>query len=189
MSGKRPAPPVTLATIKDRCNEVGECWMWAQGLTSRGTPNMRVGREVWHVRRFAFMLAGGVLLPRQPIDCTCGERLCVKPEHAFATDQKALSRKASQRGAFANRARDAKVAAWHREPGRSKLSMEMVREIRASTESSLALAARYGVSRSRVTRVRNHDAWKDYTNPYMSLAMTMPGAPTRRARHGNGARA
>jgi len=42
-----------------------------------------------------------------------------------------------------------------------KLSDEQVVEIRASTEPQTALAERYGVGQSQISRIRNFKRWKD----------------------------
>ena len=43
--------------------------------------------------------------------------------------------------------------------GRAKLNWALVEEIRQSSDGSVALAQRYGVSRSTIARVRNGSVW------------------------------
>lgn len=48
--------------------------------------------------------------------------------------------------------------------GRAKLREEQVREIRASTESNIALARRYGVGKSTIGFARTHKTWREVTD-------------------------
>jgi len=42
----------------------------------------------------------------------------------------------------------------------AKLTEDLVREIRSSTEMGTVLAVRYGVSRSQISAIRKHKTWK-----------------------------
>lgn len=169
MSTQERTLPVTRQDLKDRSDEVGECWIWKQGVTRNGYPQMKVkGCGCMLVRRVAAEIAGKPPAPRQPVDTTCGEKLCVLPEHMRPTTPTAVGRRAAMRGAFSGVSRAAKIAAARR-VGRVKLSDEQVSEIRASTKSETILARKFGVHRSYIGRIRRGTDRKDYSNPWNGL--------------------
>lgn len=159
---------MTLKFIKARTEEYGDCHIWQRGVNADGYPQMKLRNHACSlVRRIVFDLSGGKLVERQPIVTTCGERLCVNPDHLKASTTARVSQEAAKRGAFSGIARCAKIAKSKRPS--AKLTMEIAREIRLSTETGPVLAARYGVNRSLVTRIRSGLAWRDFSNPYMGL--------------------
>jgi len=107
--------------------------------------------------------------PRQPVVATCGEALCVNPAHLKATSTSDAAQRAAKKGAWKGKARAAKIASTRRANINKKLDMDKAREIRMSTESGPVLAARYGVNRSLISRIKRGTDWKDYANPYSAL--------------------
>ena len=159
---------MTLDDIKARSDEFGDCWLWAGATSSTGHPIAKPsGCKCTLVRRLAFSLAGNTLTPRAPIGTVCGHKLCVNPEHLRETTTAAIAKHAGARGAFSSKARCAKIAQAKRKQG--KLTMDIAREIRMSPDTGRVLAARFGVDRSLVTRIKNGTAWRDYSNPYFGL--------------------
>lgn len=160
---------VMLKSIKDRTEEVGECWIWTQAVGTHGYPILKPkGCGCKLVRRLSAELAGHDLKPRQPVATTCGEKLCVNPDHMQPSDIKTIAQAASARGAFSTRGRAAKIAAGRRN-GKTKLDQEAANAIRDSADTEVNLAKRYGVNRSLIGRIRRGDAWRDYTNPFSGL--------------------
>lgn len=160
---------ITEKDLKDRSDEVGDCWIWNQGTSNTGYPQMKVyGCGCKLVRRLAAELAGKTPAPRQPVDTTCGEKLCVNPDHMRLTTQKAVGKRAAERGAFSTVSRAAKISAASR-AGRVKLTDEQVAEIRASSEPETKRAPLYGVNRSYIGRIRRGQDRKDYRNPFAGL--------------------
>lgn len=162
---------MTLDDIKARCEEVGDCWIW-QGATSQtGYPIVKVNGEGCRlVRRVVLGLKGVCLKKRQPTVTTCNDKLCVCPNHVKSSNPSSVGRMAAKRGAFSSPARGAKIAKVRRAAADAKLTEEQAREIRMSPESGPALAARYGVNRSRIQAIKRGAAWKEYTdNPFAGL--------------------
>lgn len=158
---------ITIQDIKDRTEELGECWIWQQG-TSNGLPQMKVkGCACKLVRRIVVAIDGRPAEPGQPVAVTCGEKLCVNPKHLKPSTTRAVARRAARKGAWKGMVRCARIAATKRASG--KLTIEIAREIRLSEEPGPALAKKYGVDRSLITRVRAGKAWKDASNPFSSL--------------------
>ncbi len=161
---------LTLKTIHDRCDEVGECWIWKDAVGQHGYPiiRRRPGGCLL-VRRVAVALDGRPAAPRQPVACTCNEKRCCNPAHLKPSSPKAIGKAAAARGSFASKSRAAKIAAGKRSSGSAKLTMEQVREIRLSEDSGPVLAERYGVNRSLIGGIRRGTAWRDYSNPFAGL--------------------
>lgn len=155
--------------LKDRSEEVGECWIWKQAVSKGGYPIMKLkGCGCQLVRRVAAKLAGHELAPRQPVATSCSERLCVNPAHCKPSTIRAIAKKAGKAGAWSTPKRSAKIAAAKRAKG--KLTAEQAAEIRASTESGPILAARFGIHKSMVNNIKRGDSWRDYTSPFAGLA-------------------
>lgn len=160
---------ITIQAIKDRTEEIGECWIWQQG-TTNGYPSMKVkGCGCRLVRRIVVELDGRPAQAREPVATTCGEALCVNPAHLARTTIRAIAKKAAAAGAFSGKARGAKIAAAKRASAHSKLTLEQAREIRLSEEAGPALAARYGVNPSLIKSIRAGRVWKDYSSPFAGL--------------------
>ena len=158
---------VTIQEIKDRTDEVGDCWVWKKAITS-GYPQLKVpGRACKLVRRLVVELDGRPAGARQPVITTCGDPLCVNPAHLKPVTVSEVGKRAAAAGGWKGKARGSKIAAKKRATG--KLTLEIAREIRMSEESGPVLSARYGVNRSLITRIKRGHAWKDYTNPFGGL--------------------
>lgn len=161
---------ITLDKIKARCVEEGDCLIWQGGVSKEGYPIMKHGGACLHVRRVAIALDGREPKRRQPVTCSCGDKRCIQPRHLKLSTYSKIGKATAATGVYAAKARCAKVAHANRNRADTKLTMEIAREIRASTESSEALAARYGVYRSRINAVRRGDAWKEYAaTPFAGL--------------------
>lgn len=159
---------ITLQTIKDRSDEVGECWLWAGATSNTGHPIVKIkGCGCKLVRRVSFILNGGELAARQPVVPMCNEKLCVNPEHLEVSTTKKIAKKAAKEGKFSTLQR---CAAISRGQGyRKKLSDDAANEIRYSEESGPVLADRHGIHKSLVNRIKRNEARKDYNNPYLQL--------------------
>ena len=160
---------ISIQDIKDRTEEVGECWIWQQG-TSNGLPQMKVkGCACKLVRRIVVAIDGRPAEPGQPVAVTCGEKLCVNPKHLKPSTTRAVAKAAARKGAWKGQVRCAKIAAAKRAGANVKLTAEMVQIIRSSDEPGPALAKKLGVDRALIPRVRAGKAWKDYSNPFAGL--------------------
>ncbi len=154
--------------LMDRTEELADCLMWTGAVTKAGYPIYKpYCKPCALVRRAMFELNGGVLDPRVPIVTTCGEKLCINPKHLAKSTIKEVATAAGARGAFSSRARSAKIAESKRKRG--KLVLEDARAIRLSTEKGPALAARYGVNKSLINRIKSGSAWRDYSSHWAGL--------------------
>jgi len=161
---------ITEQDLRDRSEEVGECWIWQQGNGARGYPVIKPpGGLPTTVRRIAAALAGKPPAPRQPVLATCGERLCVNPAHMQPTTVANVGKQAAKRGGWKGIVRAANIARTKRAAPGAKLSDAQVVEIRASSEPETVLGLRYGVNRSYIGRIRRGLGRRDYRNPFAGL--------------------
>ena len=148
-----------LSAILARADEVGDCLIW-RGYLANGTPQMRLGGRYVSVRRHIFTLLGNpVPKGRYPVT-VCREFGCIHPGHLRQCTHRQMGLLAAQEGKFSAPSRRAAITAARR-ANAPKLTLALAREIRASTEPGPALAARYGIHRSLVTRIKRGEAWAD----------------------------
>lgn len=144
-----------LEQILARCEEFGDCLLWTGGVTSNGYPTFNHAL----LRRRVRELVDGVA-PKKPVTCSCGEKLCLRPEHLVERTHKQIGKEAAKRGAFSSPTRRLRISMTKR-ARHAKLTLEAVREIRVSDESTRALAKRHGVHRTMIQRIRSGKAWHE----------------------------
>lgn len=162
---------VTLEEIRERCEEVGNCWIWQGATTENGYPIMKKGSKgpCLLVRRVVAKLKGKEPKPRQPVITTCGEKCCCNPAHVKLSTTKEVAQAAADAGAYSSMDRRAKIAKYRRMAPGAKLNEDKAREIRLSSKTSAALAEEYGVCLSLVKSIRAGRAWRDYASPFAGL--------------------
>ena len=151
----------------------GECWTWTGAVNQQGHPIIHLRQPVHGhvgcltVRRYVFLLTNGFLLPRQPIGCTCGDKLCVNPAHLYQSSFSKVAKIAAKNGAWQGQDRAIKISIAKR--ATAKLDPQKAAEIRMSDESGPVLAERYGVNRSLVNSIKRGLIWRDYSSPFAGL--------------------
>ena len=143
--------------ISRHVQEVGECLEWTGYL--RGTqPQMRVtmpdGRHLAvYVRRVQWVFVHGCDPGKRLISTSCDNPRCIRHLKAITKAQ------ASKKGNLTGRAlRRLKATAARRRRG--VLTEEVVREIRSSPESNVAIAQRLGCHQSTVAAARCGRTWR-----------------------------
>jgi hypothetical protein len=162
---------MTLESLKARCLEDIDCWVYQNGATTeyrKRHPEIRHGQKTYLVRRLAYELAGKRIKDGMSVVPVCGNPKCVNPEHQKVMTESEKLKKAAEKGAFSGIARAKRIAECQRK-SKSKLTAEQANEIRFSSESGPVLAARYGVNKSVVNKIKRGESWKDYSNPFSSL--------------------
>ena len=137
------AVPVTVGIAAE-----GPCIMWTGYRNRQGYGQRTVdGRNVL-AHRHAWTLANGD--PGAWNVChRCDVRTCINVAHMF------LGTHADNMADRDAKGRDAKGE----RSGMAKLTADQVREMRASTESGVAIAHRLGVDRSTVSKIRLRKIW------------------------------
>ena len=159
----------TLEDLRGRCridDETG-CWMWAGGASGKQPrvwcfdPTAGKFKSI-PAARAAWILGGdSPVAGRVVYHARCTNWLCVNPAH-LAVGTKAeegahLRKHGTLRGDPARSAANAASVRRHR----SKLTPELVREIRASTEKGVSIASRLGIAHGIVSNVRLGKIWRD----------------------------
>lgn len=166
MSAERGAPTqaqiaLIPAEIIDRMHGLaweaeGGCWLWS----SVGTkPTMCVAGRRYPMRALLAKLMGLKIPKGSHASNVCMDSRCVNPEHIRVRTRSEIL-----------------AIAYHADPHRpiavmraaqtrrsnGKLTPEIVREIRASENSQMTLARKYGISKTHVRRIANGDAWREH---------------------------
>jgi hypothetical protein len=128
------------------------CWPWVGARNRFGYGTLGIGggktslahREVWR-------LIIGAIPPGMCVCHSCDNPACCRPSHLFL-------------GTPLDNARDKELKGRGNQPkgerhGRAKLTVEQVREIRASADSQPKAAARYGVSHVLIGKIRRGELW------------------------------
>ena len=154
--------------IAAQTEEFGDCLLWTGAVDSQGYPIFKQSEgPCTLVRRDVYRLSGRRAARRQPVVMTCGERCCIEPAHMVASSTKKVAQAAAAKGAWSSPLRSANIAAARR--GSMKLTQATADLIRVSVESGPVLAARYGVCRTMVNRIKAGQAWKVYSSPFAGL--------------------
>lgn len=157
-----------LERIKRLCVEEGQCLIW-QGLTARGPlPMIHIGNSNVSARRKLYEFLNGVTVEAdRVVRTTCGEKLCMNPDHLICMTRTKAKKLDGANGAY-NTARMQAIR-YRTTRERAKLTIEQAREIRASEESARALAKRYGVAHKQINLIRQGLAWQEVFSPFAGL--------------------
>lgn len=163
------------AKIQQKYIEEGDCWLWT-GYAPRGIPMMRCKTEDgnWFAvsaRKLAAIIAGRTVHEGRVCVPSCGEPLCINPEHTkIQTNADHLAR-ISELGTSgtANIRRSAKISETRRAK-HAKLTQEDVIQIRASNLTQRELSQIYGICQNRISMIKQGKAWKSHAaTPFSGL--------------------
>lgn len=151
-SGESTRPAV--ADFWDRLNKTEACWLWTGAAGPDGYGTIRLHGKWWRSNRLAWTLAYGEIPPGQWVLHRCDNPRCCRPDHLFlgtAADNSIDMIRKSRGG-------------WQRRPHRpgAKLTEVQVAEIRAlreTGESQTAIARKYGMDPSSVSRICTGEYW------------------------------
>lgn len=155
-------PDVSMDRILGRTRENGDCMDWAGYAIEGKVPQIRVDYKCWPVRRLVWQLVHGPVKSATWVGTSCGNPLCVNPDHLVAR-----TRSKAFKGTAKTVVQRVSIASARRKNG--KVTAEAVREIRSSGESNVALAARFGVSHSYISKIRLGKSWMEYVSPFQGL--------------------
>ncbi len=136
-----------------KVNRLGDCHEWTAARFWDGYGVIQVGRRLRLAHRVAWKLYHEEEPPKGMCVChTCDNRGCVNPEHLFLGTQGDNMQDMVRKGRF-----DPRVGELNK---LAKLTEAQVLAIRASSETNVALAPRYGVNESAIGKIRRRDTWK-----------------------------
>ena len=131
------------------------CWLWtgavveAVGYGRFGMPNDGID----YAHRASWRLFKGDI-PKKIFVCHhCDVRICVNPEHLFLGTPKENMRDAANKGRIVMPTTAQRLRTENQPM--SKLSNDEVRTIRASSATQSALASRFGVDQSVISKIKS----------------------------------
>jgi len=116
------------------------CHEWQGSRNSKGYGTLKFNTRTLAAHRVAWEIAHGPIQGGLHVLHRCDNPPCCNPEHLYV-------------GTNAENVGDREIRGRH---GKRKLSDADVSAIRASTEMTMHLAARYGVAKMTIRRYRNH---------------------------------
>lgn len=146
----------------------GDCWQW-HGCMQGAIPMMKHDGKVANVRRLV-LIERGVPMKGHIATYTCGNPVCVNPEHTSRSTRTQMNRRImANMNTATNTLRIKRIAEAKRRTD-SRLSQTDVDQIRASDDRYEDLAARFGVSKSLIGRVRRGEVWRTFSaSPFSGL--------------------
>jgi len=128
------------------------CWEWTgyKNKKGYGVLNLRGHREIAH--RVSFRMHRGNIPNGLFVLHRCDNPGCVNPRHLWLGTLSDNNRDMTLKGRHSHRGL---VAGRH-----AKITADDVREIRASNDDALTLAARYGIARSHVYHIQTRRKWR-----------------------------
>ena len=146
----------------------GDCWEW-RGCMNGSIPIMKHDGKVSNVRRLVLTDRG---VPMKGFIATyaCGNPMCVNPEHTARSSRAQMNRRIMADMSSATNALRSKRIAEVKRRTDAKLSQADVEQIRASGDTHQDLAARFGISKSIIGRIKRGEMWKTFSaSPFGGL--------------------
>lgn len=157
----------TLNDLRHHCTEYGDCFLWKR-CTCNGHPAMRKDGKTKLVRRILWESKNGPIPNGGIIKTTCGDVLCINPEHFELTSMKKLCKELGALGVMSGAMRSAAIQKTKRKT-HGKLTLDAVNHIRSSNETTVKLAEIYGVAQGHISKVRKNKVWVNYSSPFSGL--------------------
>lgn len=130
------------------------CRLWTGSFTSRRYASIRVNGTRPLMHRFVFERIHGRIPEGLCVCHRCDNTRCVEPTHLFL-------------GSHQDNMTDRNTKKRHCRGSRSpvaKLTDQQIQEILSSINSNRFLAARYGVHRAHISRIRSGKRWRHASN-------------------------
>lgn len=159
----------TIESLLERTVEEGDCRLWT-GYLCNGVPQVHHQGKMVPVRRLMLALAGKNSTAAAFVACSCGNTSCVEPLHIVQHTEVHHMRKMA-RASSTGPAKLIRIARLTQTMRANSIigSIDVAREIAASTESGPVLAARYGVNCTTINNIKRGDSWASGAHPFAGL--------------------
>lgn len=145
-----------IGELLNRCEKVGDCWLWRGNVLSDGYGRVWVDGKPWRVHRLMMKLLGHELPPDKVVCHSCDTPLCCNPDHLFLGTPKENHHDAMRKG---RHTRGTKV-------NTNKLTEQQVLEIRRRWVEEggrygaySRLSREFGVSDVNIRMIVHHKTW------------------------------
>lgn len=129
------------------------CWLWAGPVTRKGYGQLWWNGTRQSAHRLSFETHVGPIPDEAHILHSCDTPCCVNPTHLRpGTNGENVADRVARGRSKSGQGRGEKNS-------RHKLTTSDVLEIRASSETQTAVAARYGVDQGLISRIRSRKYW------------------------------
>jgi hypothetical protein len=157
---------LTLDWLHERCAEIDGCLVWQRVASNGSDPQARIGGRrggIVPVRRLVWEATNCHSFPRGHIArCNCETPLCVHPDHVVSIHKRDV-----QKGRKLPLTQRIAIAAGKR--ASSRLHQEDIERIRTSIGTLAVIAEAEGISPTYASRIRRHEARRDYRSPFLQL--------------------
>ena len=153
--------------LSANATEEGDCLLWS-GARCNGHPAIRIDKKTHLIRRALWKEMHGDIPVGKIITTTCQNILCVERSHVELSTMSELTKKLGS-AVMAGPLRSAKIAAAKRISAQARITQDDAQTIRASDDTGTALARRYGISESTVSKIRLGRCRKDFSSPWIGL--------------------
>lgn len=160
------------------------CWLWTASVSVWGYGFFSAEGRNRSAHRVAYEMFNGPIPEDKVVMHACDVRSCVNPAHLVLGTHADNSQDASRKGRLASGKRHWKVAnpekgARGESHHRTKLTEEQAFFVRHSEISLVKLSARYDVSVSQLSRIRNNESWNclpNFVNFSTERAQNLPAS-------------
>lgn len=157
---------LTLEQIRMRCREDGDCWIWITKDKGQDGPRSYKKGKRFYIRPLIYQHKHGKAHPADKrLTTSCGNRLCLAPDHVEARTPSWLNSRMMSSGVAQNPAYRAKMSAAKKK----KVDDAGVADIRASLLPAQDLAERYGITAAYVNMLRAGVHRRNYSSPFAGL--------------------
>lgn len=161
----KPKRTHTIESLLLRTHEYGECNLW-DGYCAHKTPQVHFQGKMAGVRRVMHFLKTGIPFNKTMyFSSSCGEHLCVNPQHIVCQDTTAHMARMSSLVDPRSVNRRMKLVAAAKARGLSKLTNEQVMQIFNDNRSGPAVAKDFNICKAMVSKIRRgHHAALNLSN-------------------------
>lgn len=139
-----------------------QCWHWRAHVGQNGYGRFALGSgHSVHAHRVAWEIVNGRPLGDHFACHTCDNKTCVNPFHIYAGDRQTNARDASERGLLGR----PQVGQLNANAKLTEENVSKIRSLIAEGWTNTAIAKRFGVTHSMISRIRRGRSWTQKVRP------------------------